>query len=172
MVKSGSLLPSPVLWAMGVADDVLHSAMRFSLSPLLSEAEIDLAAERIIGVVKGFTRWLAGRRRDGTMFYLLLVLVGVGLSIGPPFGLWPFVYWLPGFNFIRAPSRFMLLAVLGLSVLAGAGFDRVSMRLAASTRLAVAAIVAALIVAEFAVLELAVTADRPQVEGGQGDDAQ
>jgi len=83
--------------------------------------------------------------------YLLLVLVSVGLSIGPPFGLWPFVYWLPGFNFIRAPSRFMLLAMLGVSVLAGAGFDRVSMRLAASTRLAVAAIVAALIVAEFAV---------------------
>ena len=109
------------------------------------------AVPRIVDVVKGFTRWLAGRRRDATLFYLLLVLVSVGLSIGPPFGLWPFVYWLPGFNFIRAPSRFMLLAVLGLSVLAGVGFDRVSMRLAASARLAVAAIVAALIVAEFAV---------------------
>ena len=45
----------------------------------------------------------------------------------------------------------MLLAVLGLSVLAGVGFDRVSVRLAASTRLVLAAIVAALIIAECAV---------------------
>ena len=28
------------------------------------------------------------------------------------------VYWLPGFNFIRIPSRFILLAVLGVAVLA------------------------------------------------------
>jgi hypothetical protein len=106
---------------------------------------------RVGGVVKRCAPWLAVRRQDAATFYLLLVLVSLALSIGPPFGLWPFVYWLPGFNFIRAPSRFMLLAVLGLSVLAGAGFDRVSMRLAASTRLVVSAIVAALIVAEFAV---------------------
>src|SRR2546426_2755647 len=74
------------------------------------------------------------------------VRVAIAFFIGPPFGLWPLVHWLSGFNFIRAPSRFMLLAVLGLSVLAGAGFDRVSVRLAASTRLVVAAIVAALLV--------------------------
>src|SRR5262249_3345676 len=37
--SSGSLLPSPVLQAMGVAEAALRSAMRFSLSPLLSEAE-------------------------------------------------------------------------------------------------------------------------------------
>jgi hypothetical protein len=39
-------LPSPVLQAMGVADDVLRSAMRFSLSFLLGEAELDEAARR------------------------------------------------------------------------------------------------------------------------------
>jgi cysteine sulfinate desulfinase/cysteine desulfurase-like protein len=37
---------------MGVADNVLHSAMRFSLSALLTDAEIDEAAKRIIGVVQ------------------------------------------------------------------------------------------------------------------------
>ena len=41
--SSGSLLPSPVLQAMDVRPEVLHSALRFSLSPLLSEAEIDEA---------------------------------------------------------------------------------------------------------------------------------
>src|SRR5262249_9773741 len=39
--SSGSLLPSPVLQAMGVADDVLRSAMRFSLSFLLSDDDVD-----------------------------------------------------------------------------------------------------------------------------------
>jgi cysteine desulfurase len=49
--SSGSLLPSPVLQAMGVSDAVLHSAMRFSLSPLLTVGEIDEAARRIAAVV-------------------------------------------------------------------------------------------------------------------------
>ena len=45
--SSGSLLPSPVLRTMGVPDDVLRSAIRFSLGPGLSEREIDDPAERI-----------------------------------------------------------------------------------------------------------------------------
>jgi cysteine desulfurase len=49
--SSGSLLPSPVLAAMGVSDDVLRSAMRFSLSPMLTDAEIEAAAQRIAGCV-------------------------------------------------------------------------------------------------------------------------
>src|SRR5207247_805934 len=58
--SSGSLLPSPVLQAMGVPDDVLHSAMRFSFSFLLTDAEIDEAARR---VVAGVTRLRDGRVR-------------------------------------------------------------------------------------------------------------
>src|SRR5262245_50161555 len=50
--SSGSLLPSPVLCAMGVPDDVLHSAMRFSLSHLLTTAEVIDAAHRIATVVQ------------------------------------------------------------------------------------------------------------------------
>src|SRR5262249_10201915 len=50
--SSGSLLPSPVLQAMRVPDEVLHSAMRFSLSPLLSENEVLEAARRIEQVVR------------------------------------------------------------------------------------------------------------------------
>jgi cysteine desulfurase len=50
--SSGSLLPSPVLQAMGVPVDVLHSAMRFSLSPLLAESEMKEAARRIATVVR------------------------------------------------------------------------------------------------------------------------
>jgi cysteine desulfurase len=50
--SSGSLLPSPVLRAMGVPEEVLHSAMRFSFSSLLREAEVDEAARRIASVVR------------------------------------------------------------------------------------------------------------------------
>jgi cysteine desulfurase len=50
--SSGSLLPSPVLRAMGVPDEVLVSAMRFSLSHLLSVEEVDEAARRIGAVVR------------------------------------------------------------------------------------------------------------------------
>jgi cysteine desulfurase len=49
--SSGSLLPSPVLQAMGVAEDVLRSAMRFSFSFLLGDDEVDEAARRVAEVV-------------------------------------------------------------------------------------------------------------------------
>jgi cysteine desulfurase len=45
--SSGSLLPSPVLRAMGVPDTVLHSAVRFSFGPTTEFADIDEAANRI-----------------------------------------------------------------------------------------------------------------------------
>jgi cysteine desulfurase len=50
--SSGSLLPSPVLRAMGISEERLHSAMRFSFSAQLGEAEIDEAARRIAQVVR------------------------------------------------------------------------------------------------------------------------
>jgi cysteine desulfurase len=50
--SSGSLLPSPVLRAMAVPDERLHSAMRFSLSALLSEEEVEEATRRIAAVVR------------------------------------------------------------------------------------------------------------------------
>jgi cysteine desulfurase len=49
--SSGSLLPSPVLQAMGISEDRLRSALRFSLSHVLSETDVVEAAERIGQVV-------------------------------------------------------------------------------------------------------------------------
>jgi cysteine desulfurase len=45
--SSGSLLPSPILQAMGVPTAVLHSALRFSLSSFLTESDVAEAADRI-----------------------------------------------------------------------------------------------------------------------------
>ena len=50
--SSGSLLPSPVLRAMGVPDDVLRSAMRFSFGPDLDVADMDEAADRVAAAVR------------------------------------------------------------------------------------------------------------------------
>jgi hypothetical protein len=102
-------------------------------------------------------------RGGRTGFFVLLTLIAVWLSVGPPIGIWPFVYWLPGFNLIRVPSRFMLLAVLGLAVLAGLGFDRltgaVARRVPASARprTILAAVVGVLLVGEFAAMPFGTT---------------
>jgi cysteine desulfurase len=45
--SSGSLLPSHVLTAMGMPDDVLRSAIRFSFGPELALDTMDEAARRI-----------------------------------------------------------------------------------------------------------------------------
>ncbi len=50
--SSGSLLPSPVLRAMGVPADVLQSAMRFSFSAFLSDEDVLEAARRVAAVVR------------------------------------------------------------------------------------------------------------------------
>ena len=92
---------------------------------------------------------LSGGNRTVT-FYVLLTLVSIWLSIGPPVSLWPFVYWLPGMNFIRVPSRFMMLALLGFAVLSGIGFDRITARLRARARSVCAATCVLLLTAEFA----------------------
>jgi cysteine desulfurase len=49
--SSGSLLPSPVLAAMGLPDDRLRSAVRFSLGPDTTDAEVREAAGRITACV-------------------------------------------------------------------------------------------------------------------------
>ena len=51
--SSGSLDPSPVLLAMGIAPEVAHGSIRFSLSRDTTEAEIDEAAMRVnAGIAK------------------------------------------------------------------------------------------------------------------------
>jgi len=82
----------------------------------------------------------------------LLTIVSVGLALGGQYGLWQFVYWLPGFNFIRGASRFMVLGLLGVAVLAGAGFDWLTARLPPTPRRLAAVAAGALLVAEFAAI--------------------
>lgn len=56
--SSGSLDPSPVLLAMGVAPEVAHGSIRLSLSRETTEAEIDAAIDRIVEAVGRLSRTL------------------------------------------------------------------------------------------------------------------
>ena len=125
-------------------------ASRLAVAP---RVPID-AARRLRGARDAWRRWANAHRRDVTVFYALLTLVAFLLAAGPPIGLWPLVYWLPGMNFIRVPSRFMILVVLGLAVLAGMAVERWTQRVGASRQWLVATALGALLVAEFAVAPL------------------
>lgn len=102
------------------------------------------------------------KARHVVMMYLLVAVVSLLMAVGPPLSLWPVVYWLPGFNFIRAPSRFMMLALLGVAVLAGIGFERLTKR-AARKRPFIATAIGALLAVEFATMPFEVTPRRVEV---------
>ena len=98
--------------------------------------------------------WRERLRRQPAWLYLLLLLLSVAMFVPPPVSLWPWVYSWPGFNFIRVPSRFMILAMLALGVLTGVGFDRVFGARTARMRGVAALLVAGLLVAEYASMPL------------------
>jgi hypothetical protein len=84
-----------------------------------------------------------------TAFYAVLAAASAALFVQWPLDIWRFVYWWPGFNFIRAPARFMILTLLALSVLAAIGSERITAGLAPRRRTAVSALLALLLLAEY-----------------------
>jgi hypothetical protein len=105
--------------------------------------------------------------RRTTVFYTLLTLVGLWLSVGRPIGLWPLVYWLPGMNFIRVPSRFMVVTVLGVAMLGGVGFEWLAAPFDARRRRVLALVIGAALVGEFAAAPLdteAFAVDPPPID--------
>jgi hypothetical protein len=129
---------------------------------LTRQAPLRLRA-RLEGSAAGWTRWWRIHGRHATVFYAGLTLLSVWLTLGPPLGLWRWVYWLPVFDFLRVPSRFVLLEILGLAVLAGFGLERILNKVRASRRSALAAVVGALLVAEFVAAPLAPQPDRIEI---------
>lgn len=84
--------------------------------------------------------------------FLLMAVVTWWITVGPPLSPWQWLYWLPGFNFIRVPSRFTLLGILALAVVAGFGFDRLAQVWPRSRRRLAAAVIAVMCVGEFAMM--------------------
>jgi hypothetical protein len=88
-------------------------------------------------------------RSAAVPFYALLGVLSTLMFVTWPVDLWRHVYWLPGFNFIRVPSRFILVVVLCLGVLAAAAFERIAVKWTRRSRYAGAAVLAALLLAEY-----------------------
>ena len=89
------------------------------------------------------------RPLDVRWTYLAVLGVTLWLAVGPPFGVWRWIYWWPGLSFVRVPSRFMLLGMLALAVLAGYGVDRIASAWP-NRRRAAATVIGGLLLAEFA----------------------
>jgi len=105
----------------------------------------------LLAAIAAFS-WPARRRfRDNyTLFYVLIALGSLLMFVDWPFELWRYVYWLPGFNFIRVPSRFILLVMLALGVLAGMGFDRLAVQMPRRLKAIAVAVISTLLLAEYA----------------------
>ena len=99
-------------------------------------------------------RWRESLRTNPATFYAILAVLAVLFATPRPLTLWPYVYSWPGFNFIRVPSRFGILLLLCIAVLAGLGFDRLFSRVAHWRRTVLAGLAAALLVVEFAAMPL------------------
>lgn len=93
--------------------------------------------------------------RGPIALYAVLTILTLLLAAGP---LWPHVYWLPGLNFIRVPSRFMILTTLCLGVLAGCGADRLFDTARAGRKRVLAVVLAVLFIVEFNALPFRLTA--------------
>ena len=90
------------------------------------------------------------RMRDNAVaFYLLIGVLATLMFVEWPIELWRYVYWLPGFNFIRVPSRFIIMTMLALGVLAGAGVDRLASHLSGRARSLAFVAIGALMLAEY-----------------------
>ncbi len=72
--------------------------------------------------------WVSSTRRvwhdRDLRFWVLAVTTLFLAALGPSFGVYELVRAIPGANLIRVPSRFILPAMMGLSVLAGWGATR------------------------------------------------
>lgn len=86
---------------------------------------------------------------DATGYFLLLALVSAAMFTTWPVDTWRHIYWLPGFNFIRVPSRFILVVVLSLAMLSAVAFDRLTARLPERRRIAAAVALAVALLAEY-----------------------
>jgi len=105
----------------------------------------------VVLAVIAVASWPARRRlrENHVAFYLLIGVISSAMFIPWPIELWRYVYWLPGLSFIRMPTRFIILTMLALSVLAGTGVDRITARLSKRFAAMATVVMAALLLGEY-----------------------
>ena len=109
-----------------------------------------------------------GRRQgagDPVYLFGVISLVSLWLSVGPTFLLYRLVHQWPGFSLIRVPSRFALLSLLGLAIMAAIGFERLIQPWRSRKRIVLAAAVTTLFLAEFFAAPITTTTYRVEIPG-------
>jgi hypothetical protein len=91
------------------------------------------------------------RARETAWLYGSLAVLAFWSSFGPHAGLYRVLYYLPAFSFLRAPSRLGLVVVLCLAVFAAMAMRTMIHLLAPRWRVAAAALLTALAIADLAI---------------------
>jgi hypothetical protein len=103
-------------------------------------------------------QWVSRRYGLDVAFYAFLAAFTLWAAMGPRFGLYRLLYYVPGFDLIRVPSRLTIVTLLSLAMLAGAGLDRLGARLAPARTVWLSVAVIVLLVIELAAFPLRVPA--------------
>lgn len=100
-------------------------ALVLALALLGARLALDRNTRFGAGLQSSFRRWAKARMGLPAGLYVAVFGLSVWASLGPRFGLYEALYHvLPGFDFIRVPSRLTILSVLALAILAGFGLER------------------------------------------------
>jgi hypothetical protein len=155
-VGLSSLLFGP--WSIAVGRFTLMS-VHVASKPMLICGMLLVAALALIPRFRS-----AWRRRSPTMFYVLATGLMYFLCFGPrphflgaPFmarGPYSLLMLLPGYDAVRVPARFAMLAALGLSVVAALAFTRMTARVGRAARLVLAAVVVCGVIVDSAIGEM------------------
>jgi hypothetical protein len=133
----------------------LHAAIQDMMGRTVNDEAIAYLFPGILALLLAtiaLARWRPRRGQlaaDATGYFLLLGLVSAAMFTTVPVDTWRHIYWLPGFNFIRVPSRFILMVVLSLGMLAAVAFDAMTAQLPRGRRLAAATMIAVALLAEY-----------------------
>jgi len=125
----------------------------------------------LLGLVALLGRRLPTRGLGVAVFGLCLIGLGVAMGDAWPYGPWWLMRHLPVLRDLRVPSRYVLLAALGLSLLTGAGLDALRARLSGRVLAIATGVVTALLLIDglvYANLQLAGVFDLPAPRIEQG----
>lgn len=117
--REGGLLPNEVMSFSLPPQLLAHSMLPLYGQSLFTEYVAFLPLVILALAFIGGWQW---RIREGVFPALTLSLTGLFLSLGAYNPLYWLLARLPGFSFFRAPARWLVLAALGLSLLAGIGW--------------------------------------------------
>jgi hypothetical protein len=166
----GALRPK---WGDAVLFSIRNPWRAWLVAVICASARVAIARRVPLDLAGRFTRArnalrtpaeaLRSSRNRSAIPYALVTAISVWIAAGPDGRLWPYVYWLPGLDFIRVPSRFILLSVLGLAMLAAMGFERLTSGATMRRRRVLAVVACACMVVEFSAIPLGTEPDRVDV---------